>query len=391
MDNNKKHASLPLNDKLPFEILFIIFDHYSEWDGPIDPLEKLLWICKSWSSAAKEHKTLWASFHIQTFAKKSLHFWSLRMSDRINRCGGTTLLDLSFQYLRDMPTEGKQVDLNLQVTKLLIGENSSPVALGSSFVSTHTPNFRDFQAGSLVLTEPILPFAPLLEHFAVSECSFELSSTLKQLRTLEGDLAQIRNLDASLYCNRITCLRLVYCDISFHSPFHFPLLAELSLEGPLEEDFLEWFSAPRLLTLKIRVDTPWDVMGLAGCEGIVFHQLIMLHLDCEALYDPECTTTITGLSAIIRASTNVDRFRVVGYLALRILLLSLQEAFDSGLQRRMCTIEATFSNSHGVNTISTIDSEAGLEDINNIRKFHRLPLSDTWGSIESWEFIFDFD
>ncbi|CAG8729102.1 4966_t:CDS:2, partial [Acaulospora colombiana] len=235
---------------------------------------------------------------------------------RLKRCGAATLLDIDIQYVQFAP-KGMYADLVLHVTTLLTAENVCLVGqwkrlsiggppppparhLWNQALSRPTPNLLDFQASNLVFEMPILPFAPLLEHLTVVDCSFEMGSTLKQLKTLAGDVTRIRNLEASLHSNRLMSLQLIDYRPSSHLTAYFPLLVDLSVEG-------RWTNT------------------MALCKGIAFHQLVTLHLDCLIADIGDYTKAAMGMREIIKASTNVDQFETAGPLSLRILLLSLQE------------------------------------------------------------------
>jgi hypothetical protein len=54
-----------MNDRLPFDILAEIFDHYGEEESLSYPLETLLLVCRTWNEAASSHRGLWGRIKIE--------------------------------------------------------------------------------------------------------------------------------------------------------------------------------------------------------------------------------------------------------------------------------------------------------------------------------------
>jgi hypothetical protein len=102
MDQEQQYLTQSGNDRLPYDLLVNVYDNYTQWDGIEEPLERLLLICRTWSTAAYEHKLLWTSFDIgsEDFGLKIARFWSSRVSKRIKRSGDEALLDLRFGPFR---------------------------------------------------------------------------------------------------------------------------------------------------------------------------------------------------------------------------------------------------------------------------------------------------
>jgi hypothetical protein len=397
----------PLNSKLPFEILFMIFEFYSIWDGVNDPLEKLLFVCKSWSTAARQHKYLWRSFRINTFLYDGLRFWSSRIPRRLDLCGESTLLDVDLWSLSALFTSKERANLVLKITKSLIGEDFCLVRrwrhlclvdqssefreLWAQALSQPTPNLRSFFVDKMVFRIPILPSAPLLEEFNIINCSFELCSSLEQLKTLrlEGNIGQIRNLENMVRSNRLESLELTRCRGLSRFASNFPVLHSFHLKGLLKQNFVERFSAPRLRSLHLHVYVPWRITTFAQCSGVIFSQLTALHLEyaVPSYLDGDNTPTIKGLREIVRACTNVQSFQTTGRLALRILLLCFQEIIQSGARLLTCTVKVFLEDNqtpYAVKTSNfTFSTETAQTDIIHIQNFAHISPEETWKDIKS--------
>ncbi|CAG8746624.1 10618_t:CDS:1, partial [Acaulospora colombiana] len=94
MDEEQARLTRSLNKKLPCDVLRMIFDIYAQWDGIDNPLEKLLYICRYWSTTATQHKTLWTSFQVSPTKLEELRFWDSRISRRIEYIGDDAPIDL---------------------------------------------------------------------------------------------------------------------------------------------------------------------------------------------------------------------------------------------------------------------------------------------------------
>jgi hypothetical protein len=396
----------PLNSKLPFEILFMIFEFYSIWDGIDDPLEKLLCVCKNWSTAARQHKYLWRSFRINTFLYDGPRFWSSRISHRLDLCGDNTLLNIDLRGLSILCTSKERANLILKVTKSLIGENFCLVrrwrhlclvnqssefrGLWAQALSQPTPNLRSFFVNKMIFRVPILPSAPLLEEVDIINCSFKLCSSLEQLKTLRlaGDIGHMENLENMLRSNRLESLELTGCRGLSHVASNFPVLRTFHLKGPLNENFMERFSAPSLRSLYLYVYMPWRITTLAQCSGLIFSQLTTLYLEYAVppYLDGDNALRIMDLREIVRACTNVRSFQTIGNLALRILLLCFQDTIQSGAQLLTCTIKVLLHDDRIPGRIKTsnftLTTETAQTDISHIQAFAQISPEETWKDIQ---------
>lgn len=72
---------------LPFEILFIIFSYYAEYETPRFPLETLLLVCRFWTDAALKHRIIWSRFKIKIKTVLNSVWWENRISHRLRLSG----------------------------------------------------------------------------------------------------------------------------------------------------------------------------------------------------------------------------------------------------------------------------------------------------------------
>ncbi|PVG01155.1 hypothetical protein CPB86DRAFT_781733 [Serendipita vermifera] len=105
-----------LNDRLSQDILWMIFDFYAETDGPQDPLERLLFVCKYWSLAARQHRRLWTKFPIRLESSNDLKFWFSRTPSRIKICGeeGPAEVEFGRRWLTDFKDVDETYHANVQ-------------------------------------------------------------------------------------------------------------------------------------------------------------------------------------------------------------------------------------------------------------------------------------
>jgi hypothetical protein len=174
MDTQGNRVTVPLNDKLPIEILWKIFETYSVRDSIDNPLEKLLCICKSWSNAARRHQAIWSYFTICISEDRDIRFWSSRVTDRLAICGEDTLLDIEFEcYLGPIGTNKNETKARiLGISSSLIGRDGSFVkrwrrlcfrdlpfeirTLWNGALALPTPNLRFLEISGLSFSQPIL-------------------------------------------------------------------------------------------------------------------------------------------------------------------------------------------------------------------------------------------
>ena len=93
------------NEKLPFDILGLVFTHYAQEETIWRPLETLLLVCRSWSLAALGHRALWSNFRIYLGHDETSITWNARLPLRLDRCESECLLDIDIRNILDLPNE----------------------------------------------------------------------------------------------------------------------------------------------------------------------------------------------------------------------------------------------------------------------------------------------
>jgi hypothetical protein len=78
-------------DRLSFDILFQVFDHYAELETVKYPLETILLVSRTWNEAASTYRALWGRINVNLTNDSELHMWKIRLPLRLQRSGATPL------------------------------------------------------------------------------------------------------------------------------------------------------------------------------------------------------------------------------------------------------------------------------------------------------------
>lgn len=78
-------------EKLPFDVLGIIFAYYTETETLFHSLETLLLVSRSWNLAATHHKALWGNLHIHLGHVPTYRAWKIILPRRLERAGSAPL------------------------------------------------------------------------------------------------------------------------------------------------------------------------------------------------------------------------------------------------------------------------------------------------------------
>jgi hypothetical protein len=396
----------PLNDRIPFEILWKVFELYAEMEQFPDVSEKLLYVCKTWSLAARQCRPLWTSFRINTNSFNEVTFWTSCIPLRLNRCGNDSLIDIEFTAIQTEYSIGDTpAALSRSLIDVLIGGMGSLISrwrsvtitlqnvhIGTQWIDAlahPTPSLRYLQLTGLTGLNPILPLAPSLIELVMSDCFLRLSNDLRHLSTLRlgGIVQNIDNIEAAFSSSKITTLILDYPRYALQQlPTTLPVLKELSLKGECRSEWLRTLSAPRLRFLTINLFNDSCHVLMENTHGFSFEQLEILGLD-SFVFVPfnfqEANLIVEIIRMFIERIGNIHCFRVFNATVLRILLLSFEQGIHGPTQQRGFKLEVCYSS--GTNHIAgkafSCDSAPSTEDIQSIRKFAELPLEDTWASI----------
>jgi hypothetical protein len=78
-------------DRLSFDILCQLFDHYAELETAKYPLETILLVSRTWNEAASTYRALWGRINIHITNESEIHMWKIRLPLRLQRSGATPL------------------------------------------------------------------------------------------------------------------------------------------------------------------------------------------------------------------------------------------------------------------------------------------------------------
>jgi hypothetical protein len=369
-----------------------------------EPLEKLLCICKTWSTAAIQHKRLWTSFRILSSSPNELRFWCSRVSGRIKRSGDENPIDMRITLPYRIPGERAYRDkLAGKLLQALMGRDACLVKrwrrvyvlqhlrvhqwMWDEALSSLTPNLTSLTIHDMDFKKHILPFAPCLQEFIAADCSFELSSNLEQLKMLR---IMALGKDTQINAENLTTLELVDCYTFIQLPSILPALENFTLKENVEE--LEWktvcqFSAPRLRNLKLHL------YGYTYKEFLeVPHQINLERLESLQLSTHvseflgtknRATSLVVNIKETIQAAKKVKRFTTKGKGVLRILLACIREGFHSETLLRGCTLRAKWIGDGNCDMDMTfkLDPRTMAEDIHHICICVKLPQDEAWGTL----------
>lgn len=74
-----------INERVPSDILYIIFSYFGEEETPESPLEILLFVCRTWYNVALRHRQIWAKVNVMLKDRASAILWSRRIARRMER------------------------------------------------------------------------------------------------------------------------------------------------------------------------------------------------------------------------------------------------------------------------------------------------------------------
>jgi hypothetical protein len=405
MAEEQRRLTRNLNDALPYDILSIIFNIYAQWDGMNDPLEKLLCICKTWSTAAIQHKRLWTSFRISSSSPNELRFWCSRVSGRIKRSGDENPIDLRIIILpyRIAGERAYQEKIFGKLLQALMGREACLVKrwrrvyilrtppvhqwIWDETLSSPTPNLTSLTIHDLDFKKPILPFAPRLQEFIATDCSFELSGNLGQLKMLR---IEAQGKDTQINAENLTTLELVDCYTFTQLPSMLPALENFTLKENVEE--LEWknvcqFSAPRLRNLKLHLYGYTYKEFLAIPHRINLERLESLQLSTHvsefSSTKNRAISVVVNIKETIQAAKKVKQFTTKGKGVLRILLACIREGFHSETLLRGCTLRAKWIGDGNCDMDMTfkLGPRTMAEDIHHICISVKLPQDEAWGAL----------
>jgi hypothetical protein len=365
-----KSSPEPLNHKLPHEILWTIFEHYAKADGIDNPLEKLLAICRNWSLAACQYKDLWSSFRINVTSNEILHFWSSRITRRLELGGEDGRIDVDIVAYQIFKSQIIDETLLLKISLLLIGQGGSMSKRWRhlSIVNMHpvrainltwnqalcypTPNLRLLRLHGLNFEKPILPLAPFLEEVDICNSHLQVACACEQLETikLRGNGVKIGNIEMMVLPTKLTTLEVVYYTELHRLPTHFPVLQNASFVGPLDNSVIQKFSMPRLRSLSLFPNSNDSFSAFINCREIDFQQIetIGLGLRRQMEFWAEKKAAREIIQKVINSAPIVKRIRALTQSVAEIVLDCLEDGrIQLGNRVPGCEIELKYYNTNG--------------------------------------------
>ncbi|PVG00909.1 hypothetical protein CPB86DRAFT_782157 [Serendipita vermifera] len=401
---SEEQASLTrtLNEKLPYDILKMIFDVYSQWDGIDNPLEKLLCICRHWSIATTQHKTLWTSFRISSSSLKDLQFWYSRISRRIELTGHDAFIDLHMRYeQREEESNSARMDkreLFRQLLTTLIGQERCLIKrwrtvhlestershrwLWNQALSYPTPNLTSLTIVRMEYSVPILPFAPHLHQLVAAHSSFKLCCRLPQLKSLIIANPKKKTI---IDAEGITLLKLTSIREPVQLPSNLPALRELFLAGHFNSKIVSQVSVPRLQRMRLNLFGGMYDRLFEICREIDLERLDTLQLASLDTYKDRFKLAARSIKKVVQAAKNVRNFVAFSRPVLRILLVCIQDGSHPETLRRGCKLGARWTKIQGIRDQVNITFELGADSlvttIHQIRTTLKLPQDETWDSL----------
>jgi hypothetical protein len=339
------------NERLPFEVLGLIFHQYSlESACPkLLKLETVLLVCKAWTLAALGHKTLWSRFAISIKNSESLRYWHQRVPLWVSRSSTTCLFDIEIILNPDHPScrpehfSSEEQLLLASIVSDLTGLDGEIArrwrtlrAIGvhdiydcTCFVpllSFPTPNLIDLDIKRIRSLDGSFPETPILKKVHIEHSGWNypnLENVTDLTICAQGQL----QFDEEAVSNAQKLVKLsAYCISTYSLKGCFPLLEYLRLEFIQDEEFLNSFSAPHLKTLSLRCGDAESYYLMSQCPGIQFQALERLELDAEQ-YDndlDENYSYIDGVYLILNAATNIKELRTWDKRMVKFVLTLLE-------------------------------------------------------------------
>jgi F-box-like len=306
-----------LNERLPFNILFQIFEYYADTETYSQPPETLLLICKYWSQAACNYPHLWHRFTINT---DDLQTWCSRIPLRLSRCSPNSLLDINILVTPAPMDRADTVSLCLHAIGLLAGADGKGSQRWRRFsledpsdvlsrqprlawlLSFPTPKLEEICLDGMISSMPIFPATPSLRTFKANNISLPILPDLSTVTdaSMDADAAaryQFENV------SNLLGLGITKPNAAYTLTNVYPRLTRLSLVSGISSNGLDRFSAPKLTHLSISFDTGREFLALLSCKGLPLHQIEEVHIGSEfpRTNKPYHVRYRNGLSRFLRA------------------------------------------------------------------------------------------
>lgn len=321
-----------LADRLPFEVLCIIFEYYVAPGGPsrFRSQETLLLVSRSWYEVASNHTALWRKIDLSFASWYYMEDWGPCLARRLVRYSGNALIDIHITVQSRQAHHqavGYARAVGEQLLLSLVGESGTIARRWRTFVvdnafayvspavlahclSFPTPNLQEFGVVSLRCDHKILPNASSLKSFSITESLLPNFPNLENVTNLEVTfwgsewdkafdehaIGLARNLQSlKLGATWICKLRGTYCH-----------LKSLELQGGIRKGDLTEFYAPNLNDLTLILSSGDDFHSVVSCAGIQLHDIQTARIGLKQDRDDERILTDIDLCHFLTESVNLE-------------------------------------------------------------------------------------
>ncbi|KIM24690.1 hypothetical protein M408DRAFT_230325 [Serendipita vermifera MAFF 305830] len=382
-------------DNMPFDILTFIFNHYSEYDTPYQPVETLLLVCKTWHNWATNNPKLWSKFNIILYDTYHTEYWASCIPRRLQKCPSSTLLDIT---ITSEPTLMSFRDCKAAFEALrvkLVGEHGELARRWRSFVLEDvglsqktvaqylqfpTPKLEEFECRKLQSPFAVLPDTSSLRTFKVSWLRNTKLPSLENVTNLR--IGIIGSFDENALASATNVVRMSIR--SWDKPFRFvatyPQLKKLELEGEIGSDCLKNIQAPQLKKLTLRVGRGSDYLHVISSKGINLATLSSIRIMWRPIRHnsvEDIADYLHGVKSFLAGAINLETLVLenaeIAYLVLKLLTDDLKSLYQDHTLR---IVQAEYEIELG-------DGEERLPSVNRLRAM-------TGGIPDcSWERLFE--
>jgi hypothetical protein len=322
------------NEKLPLDILVIIWEDCLGMDGPSFPMETFLLVCKAWTTMALALPSLWSEYDISIESIRDLEFWIPCVGRRLLRCSHETLLDIHIFHRWSPAHNGINMSQEIRGVSLLsqltgtqgeiarrwrrLGVTGSEIDSDLiRFLYFPTPLLEEFYAYGIISQQPILPETPILQTFHVGSLVVPSFPDLHNATDISIQLTSAADCFDSQAIARATKLKHLcihsWCPYTLSG--HFPQLQNLSLTGYLATEHerdkiicssIREFSAPKLQEIELLFERGLDYIEVVQCAGIYMETLKEAYIGWPFRVEDEVEEHLEGLEQFLKAAVNLD-------------------------------------------------------------------------------------
>jgi hypothetical protein len=325
---------MPLNDRLPFDVLAQLFEELAEIEDPTSPLELILEVCRFWRDSALAYRRLWMTFRMKITNRSEATYWKNCFPRRVNRFGlPDALLDISIVLVnsqtdeRLLPYDTIDADrvrsvysdayIALGILRVVGGKHGTNAVrwrslrldflrLGDlrdqdvdaldSFLHARTPNLESVELHGVITPfgyhGRIFPYSPRLRRAVFHSCEVSYYPDTSTLTSLTWYSRQdvsdypLRNtpaIHALSSAQKVTYLEIGLDWTDRDTPLVFQHVETLKMPVAVSPGFAFTVQLPSLRHLAIGLDNEGHFSCLSDCKGIPLAQVETM----ETFYMPQ--------------------------------------------------------------------------------------------------------